>query len=85
MTKYQEIIDSLKKHNPAQAEYIDEEINIFELIQTAMRCGVMLDPFLFCPNAFRIAPPLIINEEQVNELLEKLSEGLALTAKELLK
>jgi len=28
MTKYQEIIDSLKKHNPAQAEYIDEEINI---------------------------------------------------------
>ena len=28
MTKYQEIIDSLKEHNPAQAEYIDEEINI---------------------------------------------------------
>jgi len=36
-------------------------------------------------DTFLVAPPLIINEEQVNELLEKLSEGLALTAKELLK
>lgn len=33
---------------------------------------------------FMIAPPLIINESQVNELLEKLSDGLAAAAKKLL-
>ena len=27
--------------------------------------GLVLDYFLFCDNAFRIAPPLIINEEEI--------------------
>ena len=33
---------------------------------------------------FLVAPPLIINEEQVNELLEKLAAGLDAAAKKLL-
>ena len=37
--------------------------------------GLVLDYFLFCDNAFRIAPPLIISEEEIllaSELLKKI-------------
>jgi acetylornithine/succinyldiaminopimelate/putrescine aminotransferase len=37
--------------------------------------GLVLDYFLFCDNAFRIAPPLIISEEEIlfaSEMLKKL-------------
>jgi acetylornithine/succinyldiaminopimelate/putrescine aminotransferase len=42
--------------------------NIFE-------SGIIVDQFLFCSNAFRIAPPLIISEEEV-----RLSSSLLLEA-----
>lgn len=44
--------------------------------------GLILDYFLFCNDAFRIAPPLIITEDetemackQINKLLDDISEG----------
>ncbi len=38
-----------------------------KLIYDCMNDGVLLDPFLFAPEKFRISPPLIINEEQIAE------------------
>jgi putrescine aminotransferase len=35
-------------------------------IATAPEYGLILDYFLFCNNAFRIAPPLTINEEEIS-------------------
>jgi len=38
-----------------------------KIIKKALSKGVILDWFLFCPGAIRIAPPLIITEEQIVE------------------
>ncbi len=56
---------------------LNQNINVFEFIKTALEYGLILDPFLFCENAFRIAPPLTITTDQaleasgcINRLLE---------------
>lgn len=36
-----------------------------EVISKAPEYGLLLDSFLFCPDAFRIAPPLVITEEEI--------------------
>ncbi len=41
--------------------------DIQDLMMRAMEKGVILDGFLFDDNAFRVTPPLIINEEQIQE------------------
>ena len=46
---------------------IDAEIDLFLLLHAALQCGVLLDPFLYCPNAFRIAPPLTISDDQIED------------------
>jgi acetylornithine/succinyldiaminopimelate/putrescine aminotransferase len=38
--------------------------------------GLVLDYFLFCDNAFRIAPPLIISEEEISHAIELLKKLL---------
>jgi acetylornithine/N-succinyldiaminopimelate aminotransferase len=38
--------------------------------------GLVLDYFLFCDNAFRIAPPLIINESEINQACKLLKDLL---------
>ncbi len=47
------------------------EMESFEkLKQTIDQCivkGVVTDWFLFCDNSMRIAPPLVITEEQIRE------------------
>jgi 4-aminobutyrate aminotransferase-like enzyme len=41
-------------------------LHIFNyVIAHAPDYGLVLDYFLFCNNAFRIAPPLIISEEEI--------------------
>jgi len=52
-----------------------------ELKLTIDRCidkGVVTDWFLFCDNAMRIAPPLIITEEQIKEGCKVILEALDL-------
>lgn len=44
--------------NPEYVNYI---------IKEAPRFGLVLDYFLFCNSAFRIAPPLIISEEEIRQ------------------
>jgi len=38
-----------------------------KLMDICMKNGVIIDWFLFCDNAFRIAPPLIINQKQIKK------------------
>ena len=49
------------------------------IIDKAIELGVVTDWFLFCDNAMRIAPPLIITEEEINHscdiILKAISEG----------
>jgi acetylornithine/N-succinyldiaminopimelate aminotransferase len=42
--------------------------------------GLILDYFLFCDDSFRIAPPLIINEEEIGQACQKLIQLLDDTA-----
>jgi acetylornithine/succinyldiaminopimelate/putrescine aminotransferase len=51
-------------------------IDIFKLIQVAMKHGVMLDPFLFYHNTFRIAPPLTITDFEIRESCHKIISAL---------
>jgi acetylornithine/N-succinyldiaminopimelate aminotransferase len=47
-------------------EFNDETLN-FKVIKKCLEKGLIADWFLFCPTAMRIAPPLIITEEELNE------------------
>ncbi len=44
------------------------------IMENAVEAGVILDFFLFHDKAFRIAPPLIIEEPQIKEACERLNE-----------
>jgi len=56
--------------DPAYVRYV---------IAAAPRFGLVLDYFLFCESAFRIAPPLVINEDEIrwacSRLLQLLDEA----------
>jgi len=49
-----------------------DDVFIPDFIKYAAENGIIFDPFLFNPEAFRIAPPLIITNEQATEIAEKL-------------
>lgn len=57
---------------------LDDAIMAQKVIANALKRGLLVDWFLFNPSSIRIAPPLIINEEEilkaVNILLESLEE-----------
>jgi acetylornithine/succinyldiaminopimelate/putrescine aminotransferase len=42
------------------------------IIDAAIERGIITDWFLFCDNSLRIAPPLVIDEEQIREACEKI-------------
>ncbi len=46
------------------------------IIDKAAALGVLTDWFLFCDYAMRIAPPLIITEEQIQEACEKILQAI---------
>lgn len=45
-------------------EFNDRDFN-FKVINACLQKGLIVDWFLFCDTALRIAPPLIINEEEI--------------------
>ena len=49
---------------------------VTRVIQLALEKGIILDYFLFCNTAFRIAPPLIITEEEIHHCCSLLNEVL---------
>ncbi|MDN3204615.1 aspartate aminotransferase family protein [Algoriphagus sediminis] len=48
------------------------------IIDTAIENGVITDWFLFCDDAMRIAPPLIITEDQIREACKKILDAIAI-------
>jgi acetylornithine/N-succinyldiaminopimelate aminotransferase len=49
------------------AVVLDGRVKIGDFIARAFRNGLVIDRFLFSADSFRIAPPLIISETEVNE------------------
>ena len=58
------------------AVQFDSFEQVHKIIQKSMHLGLITDWFLFCDDAIRIAPPLIIAEEQIKEACELLLEAI---------
>lgn len=78
-------IDKLKGHKlvgeiRANGLFMAVEIgsfdNILKLMRVALNNGVVLDWFLFCNTAFRIAPPLSITVDECSEAADLLLKSL---------
>ncbi|HOO99127.1 MAG TPA: aspartate aminotransferase family protein [Bacteroidales bacterium] len=54
---------AVKMEKPAHVSYI---------VANAPRHGLILDYFLFCNDSFRIAPPLIISDDEIKEACSRL-------------
>jgi acetylornithine/N-succinyldiaminopimelate aminotransferase len=66
-------IKQLRLHGALGAvDFGDEELNK-TIIRKAIAAGIITDWFLFCPTAFRIAPPLIVDEKELIATLENLN------------
>jgi acetylornithine/N-succinyldiaminopimelate aminotransferase len=50
-------------------DFMDEQINL-KVIKACLENGIITDWFLFCPTAMRIAPPLIITDEELSEAIQ---------------
>jgi len=49
---------------------------VSKIIKKSMELGLITDWFLFCNNAIRIAPPLIISEDQIIESCNILNKAI---------
>ncbi len=57
------------------AEFESFEV-LKQIIDRALELGVLTDWFLYCDNSMRIAPPLIITYEQIDEVCELLLKAM---------
>lgn len=57
------------------AEFVDFETNKI-IIDRCIQHGVITDWFLFCDNSMRIAPPLIIKEDELKFACDVISEAI---------
>lgn len=58
------------------AVVVKEGVSVSNFLKNALEEGLIIDMFLFCDNAFRIAPPLIITEDEVRLSVEKVIGAL---------
>ncbi len=49
---------------------VEDNATVWRFIKRGILNGITTDPFLFCETAFRIAPPLIITEEEIKDACE---------------
>jgi acetylornithine/succinyldiaminopimelate/putrescine aminotransferase len=54
------------------AVILDQEVKMKRFISRAFENGLIIDKFLFSDDSFRIAPPLIISESEVDESIERI-------------
>jgi len=69
LLKHTKIKDVRGKGLMLAVEFENAEISN-KVIRRCMKNGVITDSFLFAPNCMRIAPPLIIEEEQIKKSCE---------------
>ena len=55
---------------------LEQGINVGRFTLRAFENGLVIDHFLFSDDSFRIAPPLIISVEQVDESIERILSTL---------
>jgi acetylornithine/succinyldiaminopimelate/putrescine aminotransferase len=58
------------------AVIVESQEIMLEIMKEAYAVGVIMDPFLFCPGAFRIAPPLNITEKEIYHASDLLIQAM---------
>jgi len=70
------LIKELRVHGALGAiDFLDEVINM-KVIKACIENGIITDWFLFCTTAMRIAPPLIITDEELMLSVKKIKKVL---------
>jgi acetylornithine/N-succinyldiaminopimelate aminotransferase len=69
-------IDHVRGRGLFLAVQFNRKISGKKLMQHIFENGIIVDQFLFCSNAFRIAPPLVITAEEVRESATLLLDAL---------
>jgi acetylornithine/succinyldiaminopimelate/putrescine aminotransferase len=70
------LIRSIRGKGLFLAVVLEQGINVGRFILRAFENGLVIDHFLFSDDSFRIAPPLIISAEQVDESVERILSTL---------
>jgi acetylornithine/succinyldiaminopimelate/putrescine aminotransferase len=70
-------IKELRGEGLRLAMQLDSFENVQKVIERCLSKGVFTDWFLFCDNAVRIAPPLIITEEELDFAISIIKESLS--------
>jgi acetylornithine/succinyldiaminopimelate/putrescine aminotransferase len=58
------------------AVVLEQGVDVSQFIARAFENGLVIDQFLFSDNSFRIAPPLIISEKEVDDSIERVLSTL---------
>lgn len=70
------VIKEIRGEGLMLAMQLDTFENVQKVIELCLSKGVFTDWFLFCDNAVRIAPPLIISEEELDFAIEAIIDSL---------
>lgn len=70
------VIGSCRRKGLAIALDLVDPLKRKELTEAALRNGLIIDWYLFRPATFRIAPPLIITSNEIDEVCERLVKSL---------
>jgi acetylornithine/succinyldiaminopimelate/putrescine aminotransferase len=55
---------------------LEDEETLRKAMNKLAQFGIITDQFIFKPNAFRIAPPLIIAEDEIDESIQRIKQAL---------
>lgn len=66
------LIDRIRGRGLFLGVVLDRSVNVDRFISRAFENGLVIDRFLFSGEAFRIAPPLIISSDQVDDALQRI-------------
>jgi len=58
------------------AVVLEQGVDVSRFISKAFENGLVIDQFLFSDDSFRIAPPLIISDEEVDDSIHRVLETL---------
>lgn len=71
-------INAIRHKGLMIAVELDSRASVDKLINIFIQNGLVADSFFFCPQAFRIAPPLIITEEEIHLCCDRILQSLDL-------
>ncbi len=66
------LIQSVRGRGLFLSVVLEEGVEIGRFLSDAFENGMVIDQFLFSGNSFRIAPPLIISEEEVDDSIQRI-------------